>query len=471
MVGGGRRRSIGWGTAALGTHLREGEAGHNVHLEGNMGGTRGPQTISPELRGIAEQARRYPEMVFNNLYHRVNLSLLGQAYRLTRKDASPGLDKVTAKEYEENLGDNLEDLCDRLRNGRYVAPAVEREWLDKEDGKKRPIGKPTLEDKIVQRAVAMVLQAIYDGKFHDFSHAYRLNHSPHGAIHELREQCNRLNINWIVDADVRNFFDNLDHNCLRSIIKQRVNDGGILRLIGKWLKAGVVEEGEVTYPEKGTPQGGVISPMLSNIYLHHVLDDWFVREVQPRMRGRCFLIRFADDFIIGCELEWDAQRIMEVLPKRVGRFGLELHPDKTRQIAFGKPARDTRGESRNGTVDFLGFTFYWARSRWGNWVIKKKTIGKRLSRFLTRIWKRCRENRHKSLKDQCQDLGSMLWGHYGYFGVRSNYKSLDVVYEHADKSWRYWLSRRSHKGRISGEKFEKIRRSYPLPKPRIIHAI
>jgi group II intron reverse transcriptase/maturase len=436
-----------------------------------MGGTPGPQTISPQLQEIAEQAVCYPEMIFNNVYHKVNVDLLREAYRQTRKDSSPGLDKVTAAEYGANLEENLGNLCARLQLGTYVAPAVERVWLDKDDGKKRPIGKPTFEDKIVQRAVSMVLQVIYDVKFHDFSHAYRPDHSPHGAIHEFRDQCHRLNINWIVDADVSGFYDNLNHNCLRSMIKQRVNDGGILRLIGKWLNAGVVEEGAVRYPEKGTPQGGVISPMLSNIYLHHVLDDWFVRDVQPRMRGRCFLIRFADDFIIGCELESDAQRIMEVLPKRFGRFGLELHPDKTRLIAFGKPGRDTRGKGRNGSVDFLGFTFYWAKSRRGYWAIKKKTIGKRLSRFLKRLWKWCKENRHKSLEDQCQELCGMLWGHYRYFGVRSNYKSLEVAYEYAKKAWCFWLSRRSHKGTISGDKFEKIYRSYPLPKPRIFHRI
>jgi group II intron reverse transcriptase/maturase len=433
-----------------------------------MGGTPGPQTISPELQEIAERARRYPDMVFNNLYHKINLNLLAEAYGLTRKDASPGLDKVTADEYAENLAENLLDLCERLRSGRYVAPSVERVWIDKEGGKKRPIGKPTLEDKIVQRAVAMVLQAVYEVRFYDFSHAYRPNHSPHGAIREFRDLCHSLNIRWIVDADVTGFFDNLVHSCMRDILKQRVNDGGILRLVGKWLKAGVMEAGELSYPDKGTPQGGVISPMLSNIYLHHVLDDWFVREVKPRVKGRCFLIRFADDFRIGCEMESDARRIMEVLPKRLARFGLSLHPDKTKLVAFGKPSAGRDGKKGDGTVDFLGFTFYWAKSRRGYWVIKKKTIGKRLSRFMRGLWRWCKESRHEPIEGQWRGLCAKLWGHFQYFGVRGNYKALEVAYEYAERAWRYWLSHRGRKGKVT---FEKLRGKYPLPKPRIIHNI
>ena len=236
-----------------------------------MGDTPGSQTISTQLQEIAEQAARYPDTVFNNLYHRINVDLLREAHRKLRKDVSPGVDKVTAKEYAKNLEENLSDLRERLRWGTYVAPPVERAWLDKEDGRKRPIGKPTFEDKIVQRAVEMVLYVIYDVNFYDFSYGFRRGRNQHQALRELREQCLRLNIGWIVDADVSGFFDNLDHGLLREFIKQRVNDGGILRLIGKWLNAGVLEGEQLTYPEKGTPQGGVISPLLSNIFLHAYL--------------------------------------------------------------------------------------------------------------------------------------------------------------------------------------------------------
>ncbi|MBA7711562.1 hypothetical protein ES703_120528 [subsurface metagenome] len=436
-----------------------------------MGGTPGPQTISTRLQGIAEQAVRYPDMVFNNLYHKIDMDLLMVAYRRTRKNAAPGIDKVTAQEYAENLEENLRDLCKRLRWGRYVAPPVERVWIDKEDGRKRPIGKPTFEDKIVQRAVEMVLSVIYDVDFYNFSHSFRKGHSQHKALHELREQCLRLNIGWIVGADITGLFDNIDHSHLREIIKRRVNDGGILRLIGKWLNAGVMEEGTVTYPEKGTPQGGVISPLLSNIFLHCVLDDWFVKEVKPRMKGRCFIIRWADDFIIGFEVESDVRRVLAVLPKRFNRFGLSLHPEKTKIIPFKRPSSNNEDGNGNGTFDFLGFTFYWSKSRRGYWVIKKKTMRKRLSRFMKGLWRWCRDNRHEPLKEQHRVLCLKLRGHYQYYGVRSNYKALEVIFEFAEKAWRYWLSRRSHKGGIKWEKFEKIRGSFSLPKPMIVHNI
>ena len=271
-----------------------------------------------------------------------------------------------------------------------------------------------------------------------------------------------------MSADITGLFDNIAHHLLRDTIRLRVNDGGIIRLIGKWLKAGVAEGGEIIYPEKGTPQGGVISPVLSNIFLHNVLDDWYVKEVQPRMKGKCFLIRFADDFIIGFQLESDAKRLMEVLPERFNRFELELHPEKTKLIPFGKPARNGRTK---GSLDFLGFTFYWGKSLKGNWVIKKQTARKRRNRFMRMLWNWCKENRHDPLKDQHEILCSKLRGFYQYFGVRSNFKVLEVVYEYAEKAWRRWLGRRDRDGYISHEKFRRILRTFPLPRPRIVHNI
>jgi len=254
-----------------------------------------------KLQRIAQQAQRYPDMVFNNVFHLIDQDFLREAYRRTRKNSAPGMDRVTAKQYAENLEANLLDLYERLRDNRYVAPPVERVWIDKEDGKKRPIGKPCFEDKIVQRAVVMILEAIFESDFHAFSHGFRRGHNAHQALGELRAQCGQLQIKWIVDADISGFFDNLDKGLLREMIKQRVNDGRILRLIGKWLNAGVLEAGELSYPDKGTPQGGVASPLLANVFLHHVLDEWFVKEVQPRLKGRSFATRFADDFILGFE--------------------------------------------------------------------------------------------------------------------------------------------------------------------------
>ncbi len=228
-----------------------------------------------------------------------------------------------------------------------------------------------------------------------------------------------------------------------------------------------MEEGTLSYPGKGTPQGGVISPVLSNIFLHYVLDDWFVKEVMPRMKGKCFIIRWADDFIIGCELESDTARIMDVLPKRFSRYGLSLHPEKTRVIPFRKPTSKVERKGK-GTFDFLGFTFYWAKSLKGYWVIKKKTAGRRLNRFLKMLWKWCRANRHVLMADQYATLRSKLRGFYQYYGVRSNFKALEVVFEYAEKAWRYWLSRRSHKGKVW---FADLRKTYPLPVPRIVHNI
>lgn len=464
-------RSGTWGTEVQGTHGREGEAGHDVSLEGKTGETLSSQTVSTKLQWIAEQAVREPGRVFTTLAHLIDVEFLKEAYRRTRKDGAAGVDGVTAKEYAENLDESLRDLHERLRSGRYEAPPVKRAWLEKDDGGERPIGMPGFEDKIAQRAVAMILGAVYEQDFESFSHGFREGHSQHQALSELREKCREIDVAWMVDADVAGFFDNLDRGLMLEIIKRRVNDGGILRLIGKWLNAGVMEGTTLIHPEKGTPQGGVISPILSNIFLHHVLDQWYVREVKPRLRGRSFLIRYADDFMIGCEREDDGKGVMVVLPKRFGRFELTIHPTKTALVRFRKPASKAEGDDGNGTFDFLGFTHFWAKSRRGYWVIKRKTARKRLRRAVKSLWQWCRDHRHWKLPEQYQGLCQKLRGHYQYYGIRSNYKMLEVVMEHVEKAWRYWLSRRSNQSSIPWDEFERIRRVFPLPKPRIYHAI
>lgn len=436
-----------------------------------MGDTQGSPTISTKLQKIAKQAEDCPDLVFNNLYHLLDYDFLLEAYHCTRKDSAPGVDRVTAKQYAKNLEGNLHDLHGRLRNHSYKAPPVERVWIDKEGGKKRPIGKPTFEDKVVQRACVMLLSPIYDHDFYEFSHGFRTGHSQHGTLAELERRCWNTNINWVVDADVSGFFDNLDYAILREFIQKRVNDGGINRLIGKWLNAGVVEDGQRSRSKKGTPQGGVISPLLANIFLHYVLDEWFIKDVQPRMRGRCFLVRYADDFIIGFERKDDALRVMEVLPKRFGRFGLSIHPDKTKMVRFGRPPNGGMSED-NGTFDFLGFTYFWAKSRRGKWIIKKKTMGKRLNRFVKSIWQWCRFNRHEPLEKQHKMLCLKLRGHYQYYAVNHNSHSLHAARHHSWRTWRYWLSKRSGKGVISWSNFERvICKKFPLPHPRILHQI
>ncbi|MFC1817136.1 reverse transcriptase domain-containing protein, partial [Thermodesulfobacteriota bacterium] len=356
----------------------------------------------------------------------------------------------------------------RLRRGQYVAFPVRRIWIEKENGKERPIGITALEDKIVQKAVATLLNIVFDVNFHDFSHGFRKDHSQHMAINELREKCRKLNIGWIISADITGLFDNFDRSYLWQMISRRVNDGGILRLIGKWLNAGVMEGDKVIYPDTGVPQGAVISSFLSNIFLHQVLDEWFVKGVIPRMKGRCFIIRWADDFIIGCELESDARRIRGVLPQRFGRYKLALNSEKTVLIPFARPKSQDIGGKGKGTFDFLGFTFYWSRSCQGYWVIKRKTARKRLSRFMRMLWHWCKENRHEPMPVQYDTLCSKLRGFYQYFGVRGNYKALETVFEYAEKAWRRWLSRRSRNGYVL---FEQLRASHPLPKPRIVHNI
>jgi len=450
------------------THCREGEAGYNALLKGTMGDTLRSQTISTKLQQIAQQAADYPDTVFTTLAHRIDIPFLKEAYRRINKKGAPGVDMVSAKEYAENLEQNLLALHTRLKEGRYSAPPVMRVWIKKEDGKERPIGIPAFEDKIVQRAVEMLLSTIYEQMFYDFSMGFRKGRSQHQAIHNLREQCRNQNINWIISADITGLFDNINKEMLKDLVRLKINDGGIIRLIGKWLNAGVMEDDRTTDPDKGTPQGGVVSPILSNIFLHYVLDDWFVKTVVPRMKGRCFIIRYADDFIIGCEKETDAHRIMQVLPKRFDSFDLCLHPKKTVLIPFGKPPATVRKDKTNGNFDFLGFTFYWAKSLKGYWVIKKKTAGKRVNRFMKMLWQWCKAYRHDPINEQHSILCSKLRGFYQYYGVRSNYKALETIFEYSEKAWRFWLSRRSHKGIVW---YEELRSKYPFPKPRIVHNI
>jgi len=426
------------------------------------------QTVLTELARIAEQSERDPDKVFTTMAHLMDVEFLEEAFNRLRRDAAAGIDGVTVDDYREDLEENLRELHRRLVAKQYRAQPARRAWIPKSDGTQRPLAILVLEDKIVQKAVSMLLGAVYEPMFYEFSYGFRPEHSAHQALAYLREQCIELNINWIVDADVRGFFDNIDRGCFREVLKSRVNDGSIIRLIGKWFHAGVLEDGEVKVSEKGTQQGGVISPLLANVFLHTVLDDWFEREVRPRMRGRCFIVRFADDFAVGFELKSDAERFYQVLPKRMGRYGLEIHATKSRMVQFSRPGR---GKSKGvGTFDYLGFTHYWGKTLKGGWSIKRKTRKKRMHRAMAAIWDWCKQNRHMHIKDQYQKLCAKLRGHYQYYGIRGNYKMLEVYFEHVERTWKHWLGRRTRNGYINWEKFEnKYRRLFPLPKPRIVH--
>ena len=443
-----------------------------------MTGTPRPETVLTKQQRIAELARNGPDMAFTTLAHHIDIKWMLMAYAQTRKDGAVGVDGQTADDYEINLMGNLQNLLDRAKSGTYVAPPVRRVHIPKagSPGETRPLGIPTFEDKILQRAVLMVLEPAYETDFLDVSHGFRPGRGAHGALDSLWKQAMNLGCCWIVDVDLRKFFDTIDHGHLREFLKRRVRDGVILRLIGKWLNAGVLEEGYVTHPETGTPQGGVVSPLLANIVLHYVLDEWFEKEVRPRLKGEAFLIRYADDFVIGVAREDDARRIMEVLPKRMSKYGLTVHPEKTRLVRF-HPADATDSAAKDwnstspGTFDFLGFTHYWGRSLRGVWVVKRKTARSRIKRALQALSDWCRKNRHQPIRDQHQTLKQKLQGHYGYYGITGNYFSLLEFREEARKIWKRWLSRRRRGGYLSWTDFLRLEQRYAIPRARVVHSL
>lgn len=428
--------------------------------------------VSTKQQRIAEVARQVPAAL-TSLSHHIDLNWLYEAYRRTRKDGAPGVDGQTAKEYERELEANLQSLLDRAKSGeRYKAPPVRRVYIPKGDGSTRPLGIPTFEDKVLQRAVVMAMEPVYEQDFLDCSYGFRPGRSAHQALETGWKRLMDMGGGWVLEVDIRKFFDTLDHRHLRDILDRRVRDGVIRRLIGKWLKAGVMESGSHIRPEAGTPQGGVISPLLANIYLHEVLDVWFEREVKPRMRGASFLIRYADDLIMGFKLESDAHRVLDVLPKRFGKYGLTLHPDKTRLVDFRKPQEpEDTGKGRPGSFDLLGFTFFWAKSRKGNRVVKQRTAKSRLRVALSRVKEWCKANRHRPIGEQQQALAQKLRGHYGYFGITGNSWQIAKFRYEVVMLWRKWLSRRSQKARMNWETFNRLLMRYPLPAPIAIHSI
>lgn len=440
-----------------------------------MSGSPNLGSISTRLRRIAQLAREAPERSFMSLAHYIDEYWLQEAYSRTRKDGASGVDGTTATQYAEHLGDNLRSLLDRFKSGQYQAPPVKRVHIPKGDGSQtRPIGIPTFEDKVLQRAVAMVLEAIYEEDFLPFSYGFRPGRSAHDALRDLWRELMGMGGGWVLEVDIRSFFDELDHDHLREFLDRRVRDGVIRRAIGKWLQAGVLEEGRLSHPVTGTPQGGVISPLLANIYLHEVVDRWFEEEVKPRLGGHAVLIRYADDLVIAFAEEKDAHRVAEVLPKRLARFGLQLHPEKTRLVPFQKPrgkVEPPQSVGGPGAFTFLGFTHYWGKSRKGNWVVKRKTAASRFTRSLNRVRQWCRRCRHEPVAWQQRQLSRSLRGHYAYYGVIGNYRSLNNFHRQVTREWRKWLNRRSQKAKMTWERFIRLQVQYPLERPRIFHAI
>lgn len=429
-------------------------------------------TISTKREKIAKLAKQTPKMVFTTLGHHVDVEWLHEAYRRTRKSGAAGVDGVTASEYEANLAENLTSLLDRFKSGAYRAPAVRRVHIPKEGAgnKTRPIGIPTLEDKVLQRAVVMVLEAVYEEDFLDCSFGFRPGRSPHDALDRLWRGIMEVGGGWVIDLDIQSFFDSVDHTYLRGFLDQRVRDGVLRRAIGKWLKAGVMEGGATWYPEQGTPQGGVISPLLSNIFLHEVLDTWFHEVVQPRMKGRSLMVRFADDAVLVFKREDDARRVLRVLPKRFGKYGLTLHPEKTRLVNFGKPGRNSP-TGPGETFDMLGFTHYWGKSRKGNWVVKRKTAKGRFGRAVRRMNQWCRRYRHLRVALQQAELNRKLRGHYNYYGITGNSRALARLHHEVKRLWHKWLSRRSRAAHLSWTRYNRLLQHYPLLRPYVAHSV
>jgi RNA-directed DNA polymerase len=429
-----------------------------------------PTNLSTKRQWIAELARTKPGEVLFSLHHVIDLEWMQEAFELTRKDGAPGIDGATAADYEANLEANLLDLLERIKSGRYKAPPVRRTYIPKADGSRRPLGIPTFEDKVAQRAVTMVLEAVYEWDFLPCSYGFRPGRSAHEALRELHGVITWRGQHWVLDVDLRKYFDSLSHSHLRAILDQRVTDGVIRRMIDKWLKAGVLEDGLLRLTSEGTPQGGVISPMLANIYLHHVLDRWFENEVKPRMAGPCTLVRFADDFVMTFKNHRDAKRVLEVLEKRLGRYGLTLHPDKTRFIDF-RPVREggTDPDCQEPPFDFLGFTHVWAKSRKGRNVVRQRTAKNRLARAVLAVKDWCQHNRHRPILWQHARLSAKLVGHYAYYGITGNIWQLGRYRQQVTRTWRKWLERRTRAKPLPWDRFNTFLKRHPLPRERIVH--
>jgi group II intron reverse transcriptase/maturase len=434
--------------------------------EGKMAGPQASGTVSTKQARIAHIARKYEGTALRTLAHHMDIAWLHEAYKRTRKDGAVGIDKVSGADYAQDLTEHLERLLEEAKSGLYRAPAVRRAFIDKEGGKKRPLGIPTFEDKVLQRAVVMLLQPVYEQDFYDFSYGFRPGRSAHQALERLDEHLYEHSGGWVLEVDIHNFFTELDHKKLRELLSKRVVDGVVRRLIGKWLRAGVLQDGVISRLEKGSPQGAVISPLLANIYLHEVLDRWWVEQVQPRLEGRSLLVRYADDFVMVFSHRADALKVEQVLHKRFARFGLTLHPEKTALVDFKRP-RPQEPERSPESFDFLGFCFYWGTSRKGHPIPKQKTSKRRLARALKRLNQWLKRARTLPVRWQARLLRRKLTGHYLYYGRRHNIRDLRRFYKGAIRLWKKWLSRRSQRAPMDWKSFNKLLRRHPLPTPRL----
>src|SRR5246500_4466971 len=427
--------------------------------------------MSTQIDRISELAKEDAKRQFYSIGHMITPESMYAAFRGLRKKASAGVDGVTYEEYERDVARNIQTLHERLKNGKYQAQPLRRVYIPKENGKQRPISIPALEDKIVQKGMVEILHAIYEQDFLDCSYGFRPGRGQHQALDEVgRVICTRPT-GWVLEIDVTAYFDSIVREQLMEMIEKRVRDRSVLRLIRKWIQVGVIEEGRLLVSETGTGQGQTISPLLANIYLHYVLDEWFENEVKPRLRGEAHEIRFADDAVLCFQYKGDAERVMEVLPKRFAKYGLTLHPEKTRLVEFGRHAEVNakRQGKKPATFDFLGHTHVCARSRRGKFTVHVRTMKKRFRRGLTAIAEWCQENRHMPVEEQQKTLNAKLRGHYQYYGRPTNAQSLLKFYRGVVRIWRKWLNRRTRGNRMTWEGYKQLLRRYPLLPPRICH--
>ena len=422
-----------------------------------------------DIDRISELAREDPKRQFHSIVHLMTVEKLYEAFRSLRKNASAGIDGVTYVEYETNAEENIRQLHGRLVAGKYQAQPLRRVYIPKENGKQRPISIPSLEDKIVQKVVVDLMNAIYEQDFLDCSYGFRPGRSQHQALEEVgRVICTRPT-GWILELDIQSYFDKIVRGILIEMVEKRVSDGSVLRLIQKWIKVGVIEDGKLLMSETGTGQGQPISPLLANIYLHHVLDVWFEEVVKPLLKGEAYEIRFADDAILCFQHREDAEKVMRVLPKRFEKFGLTLHPEKTRLIEFGRyAARNAEKQGKQPeSFDFLGFKHLCARSRKGGFTVHVKTIAKRLRRGLKAIADWCKQHRRTPVNQQQEALNAKLRGHYQYYGRPTNYYSIKQFYRRVCRIWREWLGRRTRGRPLTWDRYNAILRQHPLLKPRM----
>lgn len=433
------------------------------------GGQSGLRRVGERTRKEALKSRNDREKLVN-LFTHLRVDLLREVFLRLRKKAAPGVDGQTWAEYAEGLDGRLKDLQDRLHRGSYRAPPVRRTHIPKADGTKRPLGIPTIEDKVVQGAVLALLTPIYEVEFLDCSYGFRPGRNQHDALEAVARMLYRGKTSWVLDADIRSFFDTIDHDWMMRMLGDRIGDRRLLRLIRKWLKAGVLADGVLEASKEGTPQGGKISPLLANVYLHYVLDLW-VRKEAKGMRGEVHLVRYADDFLIGVQLRDEAAELHRKVGERLRVFGLELHPEKTRRVRFGRFARRDSprldGRKKPETFDFLGFTHICGVSRRGGFAVLRRTSRKKRVGKLKELRVEMRRRMHWKVRDQWRWLCSVLRGHYNYYGLPTNVRALKSFRYQVWLSWRKTLQRRSQKASLTRAKLELHDRRYPLPTPRI----